>query len=142
MMATKTDFTEDEWKHLHMGVSGAGMLVSMADRDVSDSFGEATALAKYLAGQCSSAPTPLMRELAGVHTTGFGLFATPAKVHDETMAAIASALATLKAKGPEEIGPYRDMALGAADATAHAKGGVTPGEQAVIDQLRAALTAD
>ena len=138
-MATKADFTGDEWKQLHMGVSGAGMLVSMADRDVSDSFGEATALAKYLAGQSVSAPTQLMRELAGVHSTGFGLFATPAKVHDETMAAIAAALVVLKAKAPDEIAPYRDLALGAAEATAQAKGGIKPGEQAVIDQLRAAL---
>jgi hypothetical protein len=140
-MATKADFTGDEWKHLHMGVSGAGMLVSMADSDVSDSFGEATALAKYLAGQTVSAPTQLTRELAGVHSTGFGLFATPAKVHDETMVAIAAALEALKTKAPDEIGPYRDLALGAAEATANAKGGVTPGEQSVIDQLRAALSA-
>jgi hypothetical protein len=138
-MATKADFSGDEWKQLHLGVSGAGMLVSMADRDVSDSFGEATALAKYLAGQAVAAPTQLMREIAGVHSTGFGLFATPAKVHDETMAAIPAALATLMTKAPEEIGPYRDLALGAAEAAANAKGGVKPGEQAVIDQLRAAL---
>ncbi|MCU0506645.1 MAG: hypothetical protein MUE82_12935 [Chloroflexi bacterium] len=140
-MATKADFSADEWKQLHMGVSGAGMLVSMADRDVSDSFGEATALAKYLAGQTVAAPTQLMREIAGVHSTGFGLFATPAKIHDETMAAIAAALAALSAKAPEEIGPYQDLALGAAEAAANAKGGTAPGEKAMLDQLRAALGA-
>ena len=49
-MATKADFTADEWDNLHTGVTGAGMLVSLSDRDLSDSFGESTAMAKYLAG--------------------------------------------------------------------------------------------
>ena len=32
-MATKADFTEDEWEAMRKGVTGAGMLVSMGDRD-------------------------------------------------------------------------------------------------------------
>src|SRR5262245_42807923 len=32
-MATKADFTEDEWKALQRGVTGAGMLVSVSDTD-------------------------------------------------------------------------------------------------------------
>ena len=31
-MATKADFTEDEWKALQQGVTGSAMLVSLADR--------------------------------------------------------------------------------------------------------------
>ena len=49
-MATKTDFTEQEWEGLRKGVTGSGMLVSLSDRDFTDTFGEAGALAKYLAG--------------------------------------------------------------------------------------------
>ena len=48
-MATKADFTEDEWKMMQKGVIGAGMLVSVSDRDFTDSFGEASALAARLA---------------------------------------------------------------------------------------------
>ncbi len=48
-MAGKADFTEDEWKDLQQGVTGAGMLVSAAHRDFTDSFGEASAVAKQLA---------------------------------------------------------------------------------------------
>ena len=48
-MAGKADFSEDEWDALQKGVTGAGMLVSVADRDFTDSFGEASALAKQLA---------------------------------------------------------------------------------------------
>ncbi len=41
-MAGKADFTEDEWKNLQQGVTGAGLLVSAAHRDFTDSFGEAS----------------------------------------------------------------------------------------------------
>jgi hypothetical protein len=138
-MATRADFTEDEWKHLHQGVSGAGMLVSLADRDFSDSFGEATALAKFLAGQAAAGATPLMREIAGVHTTGFGLVASPAAVHDETMAALSSSVATLTAKAPDEVEPYRKLVLDAAEVVAEAKGGVKPAEAAAIAAIKDAL---
>ena len=33
-MATKTDFTDQEWESLQKGVSGAGLLVSLSDRSV------------------------------------------------------------------------------------------------------------
>lgn len=141
-MATKADFTEGEWKHLHQGVAGAGMLVSLADRDFSDSFGEATALAEFLAGQSTAGATPLMREIAAVHTTGFGLSASPAKVHDETMAALSSSIATLTTKAPDEVEPYRKLVLDAAEVVAEAKGGVKPAEQVQVDAIRKALGVD
>ena len=50
-MATKNDFTEPEWEGLQKGITGSGMLASISDRDLTDSFGEAGAMAKYLAGQ-------------------------------------------------------------------------------------------
>ena len=50
-MATKSDFTEAEWQAIQKGVTGAGMLVSVEPPDFTDSFGEASALAKALAAQ-------------------------------------------------------------------------------------------
>ena len=97
-MATKADFTADEWDSLHTGVTGAGMLVSLSDRDLSDSFGESTAMAKYLAGQVTAGPTQLIREIAGVHGTGFGFTASPEKVRAKTMDVLTSSMATLSAK--------------------------------------------
>jgi hypothetical protein len=138
-MATKADFTADEWKQLHQGVSGAGMLVSLADQDLSDSFGEANALAKYLAGEHLSGPTELIREICGGHSTGFGVFASPTKVRDETMASLAGSAAALRAKAPDELEPYRKLVLGAAEAVAEAKGGVKAPEEAMIDEIAAAL---
>jgi hypothetical protein len=48
-MASKADFTEDEWKAMEKGVTGTGLLVSVSDRDFTDTFGEAGALARFLA---------------------------------------------------------------------------------------------
>ena len=141
-MATKGDFTDDEWKKLHQGVSGAGMLVSLADADFTDSFGEATALAKHLASEATTGPTQLMREISSVHTTGFGAFASPTKLHDETMDALTSSVATLKAKAPDEVAPYRALVLGTAQVVAEAKGGVKPAETAAISAITEALGPD
>ena len=47
-MATKADFTYEEWEALHRGVTGAGMMVSTSDPGFTDSFGEASALANGL----------------------------------------------------------------------------------------------
>ena len=62
-MAGKADFTEDEWKALQQGVMGAGMLVSVAHRDFTDSFGEAKAIAADLASHADD-ESQLIRELA------------------------------------------------------------------------------
>ena len=96
-MATQADFTEDEWKTLQKGVTGAGMLVSAGDRDFTDSFGEAGALAKYLGAQRETSESPLIRELATVRGTGFGLTKSQQEVEAETVEALHSATAILAA---------------------------------------------
>jgi hypothetical protein len=70
-VATKSDFTETEWKAMEKGVTGAGMLVSVSDRDFTDSFGEASALAKALAAHRDQSSSDLVREIASVRGTGF-----------------------------------------------------------------------
>ena len=101
------------------------MLVSLSDRDLSDSFGESTAMAKYLAGQVTAGASQLVREIAAVHGTGFGITTSPEKLRAETMAALKSSIATLAAKAPEEVEPYRALVLGIAEAVGTAKGGVS-----------------
>ena len=135
----KADFTEDEWKALEKGVTGAGMLVSVGDRDFSDSFGEANALAKALAAQREQSASELVREIAGVRGTGFGLTASPQEVETETIAAIGVAVSAIAAKAPDEADAYRQLVLDVAEAVAEAKGGVKPGEAAALEKIREAL---
>ena len=140
-MATKADFTKDEWETLERGLTGTGMLVSVADPGVMDSFGESSALAKYLASQRVAGPTELMRELGGTHGTGFGLTTNLDEVRAGTILALQSAVGILTAKAPEELEPYRQVVLGVATAVAEAKKGVSPTEEAVISAVKEAVGA-
>ena len=137
-MAAKTDFTEEEWKDLQQGVTGAGLLVSSAHRDFTDSFGEASAVAKQLAAHRES-ESQLVRDLAGTHGTGFGLVASPREVVEGTIDALGASVAVLGAKAPDELEAYRDLVLDVATAVAEAKGGVKDEEAAAIVRIKAAL---
>jgi tellurite resistance protein len=139
-MAGKADFTEDEWKDLLQGVTGAGLLVSAAHRDFTDTFGEASSVAKELAPHRES-ESQLIRELAGTHGTGFGLVASPKEVVEETVNALGAAVAVLGAKAPGELEAYRRFVLDVAAAAAEAKGGVRDEETAAIEKIKGALGA-
>jgi hypothetical protein len=138
-MATKTDFTEDEWETLRKGVTGAGVLVSIGDRDFTDSFGEAGALAKRLRDEREQSGSQLVRELATGRPSGFGLTDSPEEVEAKTLEALHSATAILTAKAPDEAGAYRRLVLDVADSVANAKGGVKPGETGALDKIKDAL---
>jgi tellurite resistance protein len=137
-MAGKSDFTEDEWKELQQGVTGAGLLVSAAHRDFTDSFGEASTVAKQLAAHRES-ESQLVRDLAGTHTTGFGLVASPKEVAEGTINALGAAVEVLGNKAPDELEAYRRLVLDVATAVAEAKGGVKDEETAAIERITAAL---
>ena len=137
-MAGKADFTEAEWKALEKGVTGSGMLVSVADRDFTDSFGEASALAKALAAHRESS-SELVRELAGTRGTGFGMTASPQEVESGTLDSLGVALTALAAKAPDDVDAYRQLVLDVAEAVAEAKGGVGPDETATLERIKAAL---
>ena len=138
-MASKADFTEDEWETMRKGIAGAGMLVSVGDRDFTDTFGEVATLAKRLGQEQQAGASELMRELAAGKPAGFGLTASAHEVEEGTLEALRSATATLAAKAPDEAAAYRQLVLDIADAVANAKGGVKPGETAAIDKIREAL---
>jgi hypothetical protein len=140
-MASRQDFSEAEWDALQKGATGSGMLVSLSDRDLSDTFGEMGAMAKYMAGQQAASSSELVRELAKTHGTGFGLTTSPDRVRSETMDSLRSAVAILTAKAPADLDAYRQFVLGLADAVAQAKGGVTPVEASTIAAIREGLGA-
>jgi UTP-glucose-1-phosphate uridylyltransferase len=138
-MAGKADFTEQEWETLQKGVTGAGLMVTVADRGFFDTFKEAGALAQHLSEARKDNTSPLVRELAEVRGTGYGMTDSPAEVEQETIAAVGSAVATLQQKAPDEVQAYRDFVLGVAESVAAAAKDVGATETAAIEKIRAAL---
>src|SRR5262249_1950376 len=119
--------------------TGTGLLVSSSDRDFTDTFGEASALAHFLAEQHQSNDSELIRELTGIHGSGFGLTASPQKVEVETFESLNTALAALESKTPEDVGKYGQLVVDVAERVAKAKGGVSASETAAIEKINAAL---
>ena len=139
-MATKADFTEAEWSALQKGLTGSAMLVSLADRDFTDTFGEVGAMTKYLQGQQVAGSSELVRELAKTHGTGFGVTTGPDKMRAETTASLQTGLAALAAKAPDEVDGYRQLVLGVSQVVAAAKGGgIGPAESSMLEEIRTAL---
>jgi len=138
-MAKKADFTEQEWTSLQKGVVGAGLLVSLSDRSFFDTFKEAGALGKHVAQAKGSNSSELIRELADLHGTGFGLTSSPDKVETETVAALQSAKAALESKAPEELEPYRRFVAEVAQSVSDAAGGGEAAEGQAIEKVRSAL---
>ena len=138
-MATKADFTEQEWETLQKGVTGAGLLVSVSDRSFFDTFKEAGTLAKQVAQAKEKNPSELVRELADVKGTGFGVRSSPDEVETETLAALQTAKTTLESKARDELEPYRQFVLEVAQAVADSAGGGETAETAAIEKVKSAL---
>jgi hypothetical protein len=138
-MATKSDFTEQEWDSLQKGVLGAGLLVSLSDRSFFDTFKEAGALSKHVAAAKQSNTSELVRELADVRGTGFGVTSSPDKVEHETLEALRSAKAALESKAPEDLESYRQLVVEVAQSVADAAGGGEAAESGAIEKVRSAI---
>ena len=138
-MAAKTDFTEQEWDALQKGVTGAGMLVSLADASFFDSFKEVGALTKHLSEARSNSANPLIGELAQVRGTGFGLTTPPQEIEAQTIEALKSSMSTLAAKSPGDAQAYRDFVLNVARSVGDAVKGTSATESDAINKIDAAL---
>jgi hypothetical protein len=138
-MAKKAVFTDQEWESLQKGVVGAGLLVSLSDRSFFDTFKEAGALGKHVAQAKQNSSSDLVRELADLHGTGFGLTASPDKVETETLEALRSAKTTLESKAPDELEPYRQFVVEVAQSVAGAATGGDAAESGAIEKVKSAV---
>jgi hypothetical protein len=138
-MAKKSDFTEQEWEALQKGVVGSGLLVSLSDRSFFDTFKEAGALGKHVAQAKKNNASELVRELADVRGTGFGLTASPDKVEQETLDALRTAKSALESKSPEDLEPYRQFVVEVAQSVANAAGGGDTAESGAVEKVRSAV---
>jgi hypothetical protein len=141
-MATKADFTEQEWDALHKGVTGAGLLVSTSDRGFFDTFKEAGALASEVGDARKNPSSEVVRELAKTGGSGFGLGTSPAELESETLEALRSAVITLRQKAPEDVDDYRAFVLEVAESVGRSAGGGDEAEAATLEKIRAALGDD
>jgi hypothetical protein len=138
-MAKKADFSQEEWEALQKGVTGAGLLVSLSDRSFFDTFKEAGSLGKHIAKAKQTGSDELIRELADIHGTGFGVKSSPDVVERETLEALHTAKKTLESKAPDELEPYRQFVLEIAQSVSEAAGGGEAAESGAIEKVRSAL---
>jgi hypothetical protein len=138
-MATKADFTEQEWEQLRKGVTGAGLFVSLADRSFFDTFKEAGALAKHLGEARRDSQSQLLRELAETRGSGFGLSAKPDEIESGTLDALRSAVATLEQKAPDEVDAYKAFVVEVARSVSEAAGGGDQSESEAITKIQGVL---
>lgn len=138
-MATKTEFTQEEWETLQKGVTGAGFLMAVSDRSFFDTFKEAGALGRHLGEARKSGSSELIRELAEARGTGFGLTSSPAEIESETFEALRKAMQILEAEAPEEVDAYRSFVLGVAESVGNAAGGGETPESGALERIRSAL---
>ena len=138
-MATKADFTEQEWEAMHKGVMGAGLLMSFSDRSFFDSFKEAGALARHLGEARQSSSNELISELAETRGMGFGLTSSPDEVESETLKALRTAIQALEGKAPADADAYRAFVLEVAESVASAAGGGETTESVTLEKIRSAL---
>jgi hypothetical protein len=138
-MATKTDFTDQEWQAMHKGVTGAGLLMSVSDRSFFDSFKEAGALAKHLTQARQTGQSDLVRELAQERGMGFGMTSSPDEIERETIECLKTAVQAIEAKSPEDAEAYRAFVVEVAESVGNAAGGGEAPEAATLDKIKSAV---
>lgn len=140
-MATKTDFTPEEWQILKWAVFDTMAYMSLAEKGFWDTFKEAGAAAKYMANAAASSTSPLVRDLAGDVRTKKDAEVTgnPTDMAGEVAERVSEAVGIVGAKAADELEAFRAFVLGIAEATAEATGGVGGNEAAAVDKISAAL---
>jgi hypothetical protein len=138
-VASKADFTDQEWEQLRKGVTGAGLYVSLADRSFFDTFKEAGTMAKHLRQARTGNESQLIRELSQGRGTGFGIKASPGEIESGTIDSLRSAVETLEQKAPDEADAYRTFVLDVARSVGDAAGGGEQSETEAIGKIEAAL---
>lgn len=140
-VATKSDFTEEQWQVLQWAVAGAMTLVSMSDKGFWDTFKEASGAAKVVAAAKTGSDSELVRDLASDLKIGRDKEATanPADMAGGVSERIGEAVALVTEKAPEDLDAFKALILDIAEATAEAADGVAPTETDALDRIKEAL---
>lgn len=141
-MATKADFTGDQWLTLVFAMEDTMTFVSLSNGvHFFESMGEATATARFLNEQHKAATSTLVRDLS----TGAGMHRDkevgrdPAQMESAVLSRVAEAVETVRTVAPDELDAFKAFLIGVADATAEARNGIDDAEQTAIDKIKSAL---
>jgi hypothetical protein len=136
-MATKADFTDEEWTTLSETPAGLVLWISSIDPGFL-----ARAKESWAAGQAvvKGASTELQHELAKPSMPDLGADLT--KLREAVLSALRGSLATLEAKAPAEVEPFKVWIDSICLAVADAAGGTTPEEAEALAAVREALSGN
>ena len=141
-MATKSDFTEDQWLTLVYSVQDTMAFVAFANgAHFWESMKEATATGKFITGQAKTSTSTLVRDLAmgGGLKRDKKLKADATEMETEVLGVLAEASKLVADIAPDELDAYKEFILGVANAAAEASGATDDTEQAAIDKIKGAL---
>ena len=144
-MATKDDFTPDEWEAISDGPVYVGMMLITASKGGTfrETFSMSKAWAEARQRQGGSqlldaivAESPKLDDKPG----------SAIELHNAGIQMLQRDVEAIEAKSPDELEPYRSFVLGLGErvAEAHEEHGekVSPGERSVLDEIAAALGSD
>ncbi|MEO8092175.1 MAG: hypothetical protein ABI726_05665 [bacterium] len=136
-MTTKADFTVEEWDLILEGPTGAGLVVSAAERG--GTFREAMSMAKaYAEARKQHGDSELLDEVVSakpeVDRTRHGSFS---ELRDYSLERLRQAIAVVSRKAtPEELADYRGFVVAVAERTAGAE---QEGDEPVSEAERGAI---
>jgi hypothetical protein len=146
-MTGKSDFTEQEWDTVLKGPPAAGMLVATAAKG--GTFKESFAIAKsYAEARQQHGASELLDAIDSAKPEiDHHLYHSVDDVKAAALKHVTDAISLLEQKAtPDEVNDYRRFVLTLSDhvANAHREDGVavSPGEQAAISDITAALGGD
>jgi len=149
-MAGRADFTSEEWAVMQRAVVGAPLLVAVSDGGRWDLGQELHAIGEKLGEARAGHGSELVQDLAdiGGAQTGFHGRMRASEVAGPALDALSAAVATLRAKAPDELDSFRYFVLDLAKtAAAAARSGpfgltgplVSEREAAAVDRIKAAI---
>jgi hypothetical protein len=141
-MATKSDFTEEQWETLAFSVKDTMAFVAFSNgAHFWESMKEATATGKFVTEQAKSSTSTLVRDLAMGLNMKRDKSLTPDKdaMEAEVRKVLGDASKIVADVAPDELDAYKAFILGVADAAAEASGDVDAAEQSAIDAIKDAM---
>ena len=141
-MATKTDFTDEQWQELRFAVQDTMAFVAFSNgAHFWETIKEATETAKYIGSQVKESQSTLVRDLAGAGGTKHEKLnpSDPVAFEKAVLDTIADASRIVADVAADELDAFKAFVLGVAQAAAESSGAVDDQEQAAIEKIKSAL---